>query len=64
MTQISLSKALALIDAKRGPILKYRRNFPKDSNYYELLSMHLRNLNTLKKEFTDLLDTDEPPLGL
>jgi hypothetical protein len=64
MTPTSHSKALALIDEARGKILASRSGFPKGSLHYNDCSLLLRYLNRLKKEFTDLLDTDEPPLGL
>lgn len=64
MTPISHAKALTLIDEARGKMLASRKGFPKTSLHYGDCSLLLRYLNRLKKEFTDLLDTDEPPLGL
>jgi hypothetical protein len=64
MTPTSHSKAMAVIDEARGKILASRRHFPKTSLHYKDCSYVLRVLNGLKKEFTDLLDTDQPPLCL
>lgn len=64
MTQICLSSALAIIDGHRGRILKERRQFTKGTDNYTSLSRRLDLLNTLKRELSDLLDTDERPLGL
>lgn len=64
MTPMSLSKALVVLDEARGKILKSRQGFPKTSLHYGDCSLLLRYLNRLKKELSDLSDTDEPTLGL
>lgn len=64
MTQISLSKAYAIIDAHRGRILAERKQFVKGTDNYTSLSRRLDLLNKLKKEFALVSDTDQPPLGL
>lgn len=64
MTQISLSKALALIDHNRGQWLKVRGSYEKGHECYRLCSAALRMLNVLKKEFSVVSDTNEPTLGL
>jgi hypothetical protein len=61
---IELAKALAIIDAHRGRILKERRQFTKGTDNYTSLSRRLDLCNSLKRELSDLLDTDERPLGL
>jgi hypothetical protein len=64
MTQISLSKALAIIDKHRGEVLSERANHEKGSPAYSECSDELRRLNRLKKEFALVSDTDQLPLGL
>lgn len=64
MTQISLSKALAIIDEHRGKILAERKQHTKGSDIYTSLSRRLDLLNKLKKEFSLVSDTDQIPLGL
>jgi hypothetical protein len=62
--QISLSKALAILDQHRGEILKERKQHVKGTDGYGSLSRRLDLLNRLKKEFANLPDTDQLPLGL
>lgn len=62
--QISLSKALAIIDGHRGECLKWRGKFAKGTKEYEQFSYALRHLNKLKKELSNLSDADQIPLGL
>jgi len=64
MTQISLSKALAIMDDHRGRILKERKHFTKGTDNYTSLSRRLDLLNRLKKELSLVSDTDQRPLGL
>jgi hypothetical protein len=64
MTQISLSKAFAIIDAHRGKILQERRQFTKGTDNYTSLSRRLDLLNKLKREFALVSDSDQIPLGL
>lgn len=64
MTQISLSKALALIDHNRGQWLKVRGSYEKSDECYRLCSAALRMLNVLKKELSIVSDADQLPLGL
>jgi hypothetical protein len=64
MTQISLSKAYAIIDEYRGSILAARKHHPKGTASYLSFSRRLDVLNQLKKEFALVSDTDEPTLGL
>lgn len=64
MTQISLSKAYAIIDEHRGKILSERKHHVKGSDSYSSLSRRLDLLNKLKKEFAFVSDTDQLPLGL
>lgn len=61
---ISIAKAFAIIDAHRGKILAERKQHTKGSDIYTSLSRRLDLLNKLKKEFSLVSDTDEPPLGL
>lgn len=64
MTHVSLDKIYEIIDAHRGKILKERKQFTKGSANYEWCSYSLRTLNTLKKEFALVSDSDQIPLGL
>lgn len=80
MTQIALSKILAMLDAERGLIIKQRKkclatakeaggNLFNDEvqqvlDKHEAYGEQLRLLNKLKKEFSLVPDTDEPTLGL
>jgi hypothetical protein len=64
MTQISLSKVYAIIDARRGDILDIRKHYEKGSELYRQCSARLRLLNELKKEFAIVSDADQIPLGL
>lgn len=61
---IQLTKALVIIDQHRGEILKERKQHIKGTDGYGSLSRRLDLLNRLKKEFHNLLDTDEPALFL
>jgi hypothetical protein len=61
---ISLAKALAIIDQHRGEILKERKQHTKGTDGYGSLSRRLDLLNRLKREFCDLPDADQIPLGL
>jgi hypothetical protein len=62
--QISLSKAYAIIDDKRGKCLHWRSKTTKGTPQYEQFSYALRILNALKKEFALVSDADQLPLGL
>jgi hypothetical protein len=64
MTQICLSKALAIIDAERGDVLAIRKNYEKGTELYRQCSARLRLLNKLKKEFSLVSDAEQLPLGL
>lgn len=64
MTQISLSKVLAIIDDHRGDVLDIRNNYTKGTELYRQCSARLRLLNNLKKEFALVSDADQLPLGL
>lgn len=64
MTRICLSEALAIIDKERGQWLKNRRDWPKDSVEYSIFSAGLRTMNYFKKEFSNLSDADQLPLGV
>lgn len=64
MTLISLSKAYAIIDEWRGRILSERRQFIKGTDNYTSLSRRLDLLNRLKRQFADVSEDDQKPLGL
>jgi hypothetical protein len=64
MMMISLSKVLSVLDEHRGVILKERKQHIKGTDGYGSLSRRLDLLNRLKKEFSNLPDTDEPTLGV
>lgn len=64
MTQICLSKAYAIIDHKRGEILKQRRETEKGSPMRSTFNSVLHHLNQLKKELALVSDSDQIPLGL
>lgn len=61
---IELATVLVILDGYRGLILKERRQFTKGTDNYTSLSRRLDLLNRLKKEFSNVSDTDEPTLGL
>jgi hypothetical protein len=61
---ISLDKALAIMDEHRGRILKERKQFTKGTDNYMSLSRRLDLLNRLKRELALVPDTDQRPLGL
>jgi hypothetical protein len=64
VTQITLDKALAIIDEHRGRVLAERKQFVKGTDNYTSLSRRLDLLNRLKKEFSIVSDSDQIPLGL
>jgi hypothetical protein len=64
VTQISLSRALAIIDEHRGDVLDIRKSYEKGTELYRQCSARLRLLNNLKKEFALVSDADQLPLGL
>lgn len=61
---ISLDKALAIIDEHRGRILAERKQFTKGTDNYTSLSRRLDLLNRLKRELSLVPNTDQIPLGL
>lgn len=64
MTLISLSEVYRIIDDHRGDILAERKQHVKGTDIYGSLSRRLDLLNKLKRQFADVLDTDQKPLGL
>jgi hypothetical protein len=64
VTQISLSKVYAVIDAHRGRWLDIRKNYDKYHPIRLSCNSHLRLLNKLKKEFALVSDAEQLPLGL
>lgn len=61
---IDLSKALALIDHRRGFWLRLRKSHDKGQMPREKADTVLNVLNNLKKELSNLSDADQIPLGL
>jgi hypothetical protein len=61
---IAFEKAFALIDEHRGHILAERKQHTKGSDIYTSLSRRLDLLNKLKRQFADVSDADQKPLGL
>lgn len=64
MTLISLSEVYKIIDEHRGAILAERKQHVKGADIYTSLSRRLDLLNKLKRQFADVLDADQKPLGL
>lgn len=62
--QISLSKALAIIDAHRGRLLKERKQFTKGTDNYTSLSRRLDLCNTIKRELALVSDAEQLALGV
>jgi hypothetical protein len=62
--QISLSKALAILDAHRGDVLDQRKLYVKGTARYVEQSVILRRINQIKKELALVSDADQLPLGL
>lgn len=59
-----LDEILDLLDKRRGRLLESRSMEEKDSEEYKRYSSLLRLINALKKDMTNLFDTDQKHLGL
>jgi hypothetical protein len=59
-----LDEILDLLDKRRGRILETRALEEKDGVEYKRYSSNLRLINALKKDLTNLFDTDQKHLGL
>lgn len=59
-----LDEILDLLDKRRGRLLDSRALEEKDTPEYKRYSSNLRLINALKKELSDLFDTDQKHLGL
>lgn len=61
---IDIAAAFKIIDEHRGKILAERKQHSKGSDIYTSLSRRLDLLNKLKRQFADVSDSDQRPLGL
>jgi hypothetical protein len=61
---IEIATAFKIIDEHRGAILSERKQHVKGTDIYGSLSRRLDLLNKLKRQFADVSDSDQRPLGL
>lgn len=59
-----LDEILEVLDKRRGTLLNSRSLEEKDTEEYKRYSSNLRLINALKKDLTNLFDTDQKHLGL
>lgn len=62
--ETKLDDILTLLDEHRGRLLETRKLSEKDTEEYKKYSSMLRLINVIKRQVTDVFDTDQLSLGL